>query len=97
MMPHQAQHPAITTPILRLDVDPVKALRFASTPFGAHGLDRLSIEPREGTYVMAGCHEARTLTNTQHHGTRNSSTFVAAVARTWTADLLITNLVPPLS
>ena len=35
-------------------LDPVKALRFAPTPSGAHGLDRLSIEPREGICVMAG-------------------------------------------
>ena len=35
-------------------LDPVKAFRFAPTPFGAYGLDRLSVEPREGTYAMAG-------------------------------------------
>ena len=40
-------------------LDPVKAFRFAPTPFGAHGLDRLSVEPMEGTYVMAGRHEGR--------------------------------------
>src|SRR5260370_15576143 len=39
--------------------DPVKAFRFAPTPFGAHGLDRLSVEPTEGSYVMAGRHEGR--------------------------------------
>jgi hypothetical protein len=27
-------------------LDPVKAFRFAPTPCGAHGLDRLSVEPR---------------------------------------------------
>jgi len=40
-------------------LDPVKAFRFAPTPFGAYGLDRLSVEPREGTYVMAGRQERR--------------------------------------
>jgi hypothetical protein len=33
---------------------PVKAFRFAPTPFGAHGLDRLADEPMSGSYVMAG-------------------------------------------
>src|SRR6266849_2763778 len=51
---HATQHPAITTPILRLASTLSKALRFAPTPFGAYGLDRLSVEPREGTYAMAG-------------------------------------------
>src|SRR6266849_10416455 len=54
---HATQHPAITTPILRLASTLSKALRFAPTPFGAYGLDRLSVEPREGTYVMAGTHD----------------------------------------
>jgi hypothetical protein len=35
------------------------ALRFAPTPFRAHGLDRLSVEPKEGTYVMADKDEER--------------------------------------
>jgi hypothetical protein len=30
-------------------LDPVKALRFAPTPCGAHGLDWLSVEPTDGT------------------------------------------------
>src|SRR5581483_1730986 len=33
--------------------NPVKAFRFAPTPFGAHGLDRLADEPTSGSYVMA--------------------------------------------
>jgi hypothetical protein len=37
--------------------DPVKALRFAPTPYGAHGLDRLAVAPRDGIYVMAGGRE----------------------------------------
>jgi hypothetical protein len=37
--------------------NPVKAFRFAPTPFGAYGLDRLAVEPTEGIYVMAGMHE----------------------------------------
>jgi hypothetical protein len=36
------QHRAITTSILRLASTLSKVLRFASTPFGAHDLDRLS-------------------------------------------------------
>jgi hypothetical protein len=46
--------PAITSPIVRLTSTLSKAFRFAPTPFGAYGLDRLSVEPRDGTYVMAG-------------------------------------------
>jgi hypothetical protein len=46
------QHPAITTPILRL-ASTLSRLSLRSTPFGAQGLDRLSVEPRQGTYVMA--------------------------------------------
>jgi hypothetical protein len=40
-------------------LDPVKALRFAPTTFRAYGLDRLSVEPRDGIYVMAGRYEGR--------------------------------------
>jgi hypothetical protein len=47
-------------------LDPVKALRFAPTPCGAHGLDRLSVEPREGTYVMAGRQEEGSTTDKSH-------------------------------
>jgi hypothetical protein len=30
---------------------------YSDTPYGAHGLDRLAVEPRDGIYVMAGGRE----------------------------------------
>jgi hypothetical protein len=47
------RRPAITPWDCRATLSPVKPLRFASTPFGAGGLDRASGPPRLGNYVMA--------------------------------------------
>ena len=52
---HRSTHrPAITTSILRLASTLSRLSASLRPPSGAHGLDRLSIEPREGIYVMAG-------------------------------------------
>jgi hypothetical protein len=68
---------AITTSIFWARRDPAKAFRFAPTPFGAYGLDRLAVEPgksrlRDGQQERKssenGGHEARILADTRHHG-----------------------------
>jgi hypothetical protein len=46
--------PAITTPILRLASSLSRLSASLRPPFGAHGLDRLSVEPRDSIHVMAG-------------------------------------------
>jgi hypothetical protein len=51
------QHPAITTSILRLASTLSRFSASLRPPFGAHDLDRLSVEPMEGTCVMAGRQE----------------------------------------
>jgi hypothetical protein len=61
---NRAQHPGHHDADSSARLDPVKALRFAPTPFGAHGLDRLSVEPRDSIHVMAGRYDG--LIHTQH-------------------------------
>jgi len=48
--------PAITPPDSRVSLGLVKPLCFASTPFGAGGLDGPSGPRRIGIYVIAGIH-----------------------------------------
>jgi hypothetical protein len=51
--------PAITTPILRLASTLSRPSASLRPHFGAYGLDRLSVEPRDGIYVMVGRYEGR--------------------------------------
>ena len=67
------RRPAITPWDCRATLSPVKPLRFASTPFGAGGLDRASGPPRLGNYVMAGIlHHDSSNSNRQKGGFMNA-------------------------